>query len=631
MNDPQIPGNKTVFILEHTEDVNEYRNLQENISGTHILIAATPYACWELEKQQIPFQGIEKYYDPTEIYTLGMENYPKIDQLCSDIDAVLWGQYPELKKTGFLPAKDNFYYFKILFDNLILRIHLLQVISLKEKPDCVVTFSSSSEASKTDESHDLPFTFEESVYSIVARMPGWSCNTCQVKRSDVSDKNEPVSPHNLTPRSLKNLLKNHPAFFIPLFSFKNYGLLKTLKMIFFVLRNSLRCNNSLFLLRQEPSWSSVIFPLYQEGFQVFYLPEKEEISRTTIALGNEPDQKLTACIRHYATFQNIDMSEIIYEHFHTIIQYYLQYMQPLKETTERLIRQYQPVAFLCSEKATFNEHLSAHIAQSYKIPVIAWQHGDGPFYPPMQVYVEIMNSDVHLSYGPGHQTMLRTAPDNHFNCTIESVGSSILENLYTTSSGSGDKKRILYVTTGFYYNNLYVNSYPVNDNIQWKNQQEILRALGSLGVPTIFKLNPDQYGNPFICEFIEKNHFDNITLIRHERPFLDLLNDADIIICDYPATPVIESIAAKKTVFVLLSSPHLRQEALIPLKKRVYWSDNIEEFVRMITDYLENKSLDLKPDIHNTEYLEVFGVHKLDGNVAARVLEILKREMRNRN
>jgi hypothetical protein len=631
IDDPIPPNEKTVFILEHAEDIREYRNIHKSIGGTQVLIAATPDACRELEKQQIPFQSIETYYDPKEIYTLGMENYEKIDRLCSDIDAMLWGIYPSLKKTGLLPAKDNFYYVKILYDNLSIRILILQTILHKEKPHRIITFSSGSKGQDITESYDLPFTFEESVYSIVAKMDGWKCETRQLNRSIYSGKKEIASSNFSIPRSVKNFLKRHPGLFIPLFSLKNYGFTKTLKMIYFQRRNSFKSKNSLFLLRQEPSWSSIIFQLYQEGFQVFFLPEKEDIHRTKTALGNEIDKKLAACLQPYATFKNIDMSEVLNERFHTIIQYYFQYMPKMSEKTVELIRQYQPVAFLCSEKATFSEHLSAHIAQCHNIPVIAWQHGDGPFYPPMQVYAEIMNSDVHLSYGPGHQKMLQAAPDNHFNCRIESVGSHILENLYSTSSESVIRKKILFVTTGFYYNNLYVNSFPVNDNIQWINQKEILRVLGTSGIPTIFKLNPDNYKNQFMHEYIKENHFDNITLIRHEKPFLDLLNEADVIICDYPATPVIESIAAKKTVFVLLSSPYLRDEALTLLKKRVYWSDTIDNFVRMIADYLENKPLDQNPDIHNTEYLEMYGTHKLDGNVAMRALEILKREIRDRN
>jgi hypothetical protein len=632
MNEPLPPVKKTVFILEHPEDVREYRNICRSIGGTQVLVATTPDACWELEKQHIPYQSIETYYDPHKIYTQGMENYQKVDHLCSDIDAMLWEIFPSLKKIGFLPAKDNFYYVKILYDNLSLRIHLLQTIIFQEKPCRIITFSSSTEGqSTTTESQDLPFVFEDNVYTIVARMDGWECQTRQVIRSTGSGKKEIAPSYFPVPRSAKNFLKRHPGLFIPLFSLKNYGFRKTLQMIFYQLRNSCRSNNSLFLLRQEPSWSSIIFRLYQEGFQIFFLPEKEDIHRTGMILRKDLDEKISDCLLPYATIQNIDISDILIDRFHAIIQNYLEYIPILSGITETLIRKHQPVAFLCSEKATFDEHLSAHIAQSNNIPVIAWQHGDGPFYPPMQVYVEIMNSDIHLSYGPGHQKMLQKAPDNHFNCQIESVGSSILENLYATGSESGNRRKILYVTTGLYYNKLYVNSFPVNDNTQWKNQKEILRVLGTSGIPTIFKLNPDNYENRFMHEYINKNQFNTITPVRHEKPFLELLCDADVVICDYPSTPVIESIAAKKTVFVLLSAPYLRDEALTLLKKRVYWSDTIEGFTRMIADYLENRPLDQSPDIHNTEYLEMYGTDKLDGNVAGRALEILKREIRNRN
>ena len=155
-----------------------------------------------------------------------------------------------------------------------------------------------------------------------------------------------------------------------------------------------------------------------------------------------------------------------------------------------------PVAFLCSEKSSFVEHIYAHIAQFHNIPVIAWQHGDGPFYPPMQVFVEIMDSDVHLCYGPGHQTMLQHASHNHFDCRIESAGSLILEKLYTNPPKPHDPARILYVTTGYYYNNLYVNCYPIPDNILWSHQKTILSALANATIPVDFKSYRTLQGYP---------------------------------------------------------------------------------------------------------------------------------------
>ena len=77
-----------------------------------------------------------------------------------------------------------------------------------------------------------------------------------------------------------------------------------------------------------------------------------------------------------------------------------------------------------------------------------------------------------------------------------------------------------------------------------------------------------------------------------------------------------------------MDSPYLRDEALNLLKKRVYWSDNINTFVRIIADFLEGKPPDQKPDINNTEYLEMFGLSKLDGKVAERALGILEAETR---
>ena len=384
-------------------------------------------------------------------------------------------------------------------------------------------------------------------------------------------------------------------------------------------------NKTLFLFRVDPSWNAMLNVLYQQGFKILNLSEISNYvsreSETEILQKNH----IVEIIQNFCSHQHINISHILIGKILPVLENYLICAPEIVQSINLEIDKYNPLAFLSSEKSLCIELIYSHIAHSRNIPVIAWQHGDGPFYPPMQIFVEISDSDIHMSYGPGHQAMIRAASHNHFDTQIESVGSLILEKLYFEQSGNRHKHKILYVTSQFYYNHYYINLYPTPDNTLWHYQKTILNLLGNLHIPVIFKLMPQEYETPLFSEYITKKGFNNITLIHYERSFLDLLNDADIVICDYPSTPVIEAIAARKIIFVLLDSPFLSKEALELLKKRVYWSDNIEEFVKIIFNYLNEKPINQNPDIKNTEYLEKYGVHKLDGKVSERALKIIEK------
>jgi hypothetical protein len=626
MVDPARTNQKVVFILVHPEDVDEYQKIGKSVEGFHVLIAATPDACWELEKRGIAFRGIENYIDPSEIYSRGMSNYASLDRLCNDIDDLLKDNNPLLKKYRLNPALDNFYYFKILFDNITFRISFIQLIIRREKPDILATFQSIRPERTKWNPHDPPFDSSDNIYSIVMSLNGWKCNIKILHRVTFNEEvYDPLPPQSRIQRIKKSITK-YPALFIPLFSLKNFSFIKAVKMILYQYRNYFRISPSLFLLRQEPSWSSIIYQVYKQGYQVVYLPSQIDQVNTEGILDPNTRKTITDRIHTFASYMEIDYSDIFSDHIILTISTYIAYVPQIIDKIEDMIDSYHPAAFLCSEKASIVEHIYAHIGQFHHIPVLAWQHGEGPFYPPMQVYVELMNSDVHLSYGRGHQQMLSTAPHNHFNCKIESIGSFTLEKLRVDNRNTGHKQKILYVTSPFYYNYMYFSAYPVIDNERWSDQKQILMAVGHLPFETVFKLSAGQKRHRFMDEYIAKNHLDNITVVWNERTFMELLNEVDIVICDAPETPVIEAIAAGKTVFVLLSSQFLREEALVLLKKRVFWSTDINAFVKLISDYLSGVPVDQHPDIKNTEYLEMFGVHKLDGKVAERALDILNRE-----
>jgi hypothetical protein len=619
---------KVVIILEHPEDIEVYQHEKTDIFGEHVLIATLPEVCWELEKMNMQFTGIENFHDPQTIYSIGMKNYQIVEKICSSIDTIFQEKNPLIKKFDFRPARDNFYYIKILFDSLIIRVQLINSLIQKEKPDEIHIFASKSEfISRGDQNY--PFEKEERLYALLLKTGKWGP---EVTESQYTTKTSPPKGMKCNRSSLQadisKILKKHPFLFVLALTVRNFGIVETFHVFFPQIAHAFRRNKKMFLVREDPSWSSMIPELYKSGYQISYLPEICKFTIHESPFDGKTIETISTILSPECIFKNVDFSGIVMKRLLTVLTAFVNYLPDIVQTIEQRIITDCPIAFLCSEKSSFIEHIYTHIAQYHKIPVIAWQHGEGPVYPPMQVFVEIMDSDIHLCYGPGYQRMLQQAPHNHFKCRIESAGSLILEKLYMQPRRTHSPARILYVSPAYYYNTLYVNCYALPDNILWYYQKKIIDILANTTIPIDFKLFPDPSGRYCIEDYCRTHHFENISIIRTKKTFLELLGTADIIICDYPGTPIIEAIAAHKTVFVLLDYPYLRDDALGLLKKRVYWSADINEFVRLIHDYLSDLPLDQHPDINNTEYLEAFGLHKLDGKVSQRALDIIERETR---
>jgi hypothetical protein len=617
---------KTIIFFEHPRDIAVYLERKQAISGIHILLATIPEVSWELEIRGIPFTGIELFYNPDHIYSKGMDNYAITETLCSSIDAAFQERNPLIKKYGFHPARDNFYFLKMLFDNLTLRIQMVQAVIASENPDRVIIFRNGLE-SRDMAFQDFPFQNDERLFSLILKNGKWGFHLTELTYSPDGGVSLPQRKISGVSNShIVKKLKQYPLLFLSLHTAKNHGITTAVAVFLLHCVNPVIRKKTLFLLRGDPSWLSIIPELYKSGYHIKFLPEKKELISEGRVFDDDLHKKVVNLLQQHCTCLSVDFHAIVESRLLPLLRAYCNSLpQIVKKIEERILHE-KPSAFLCSEKASFIEHLFAHLAQYHSIPVIAWQNGDGPFYPPMQIFVEIMDSDIHLSYGPHHQKMLQKAPQNHFNCRIESTGSLMLEQMYKKNQPAIKRRRILYVTTGYSYNRLYVNCYPHHDNTLWAHQKKILRVLGRQKHPVCLKLAPDRQNTGFISDYIRREGLNSISIIQNERTFLDLLTYADTVICDYASTPVIESIANHKTVFVLLDNPFLQESAVALLKKRVYWSDNIEEFTTMISLFLAGKPINQKPDINNIEYLEQCGIHKYDGKVAERVLTIIDKK-----
>jgi len=184
---------------------------------------------------------------------------------------------------------------------------------------------------------------------------------------------------------------------------------------------------------------------------------------------------------------------------------------------------------------------------------------------------------------------------------------------------------VLYATTGYYGNELYVSyEYPVHDNELWATQKAIIDALGNRQ-PAVVKLHPSAKDQEQFEGFIRMRGYRNLAVAHGaEVTFTGYLEGAGAVIIDLPTgTTLLQAIASGKPVFVLTKYLSFLPEALELLKKRAFCSPDIGEFTGLVTAYLEGKPLGQSPDPKNTEFLEKYGVGKLDGRVSERVLRVL--------
>jgi len=618
----------SVILLEDPRDTGYACSLLSRGGEKTSLIASSPAACWELEKQGLPFRPIENFSVPSDLSAIGMDNYRKVDELCGKIDRTTreLGLVPE----GALqyPATDNFFPIKILYDGLTIRARILMDLGRSVSPGTVFAFRHCLQESPLPRTG--PFHPDESICARLLGMPGWPFQTVVVPIPLLPGAVHPTrAPRR---RGLPSPLEGAgPSLLSDLaFLLKRGRQGDALSLPLFGLRNRLLSAERLMIAGFGYSWNDIIPALSSGGYSITHwqpaMISPEEGGGAPV--GQALDRVLESVIPRYLTLGKIDIAPLLKEKLKLILEEYLQLAPLQAEEIQGRLARVRPRAVLCGTKSTWRDHLLARCAKARGIPVISWQHGaQGFFRAPMMRYVELNNSDTHLCFGEKVREMVKREFRGEPPQNVIPVGSYQLQELAMDTTEAPREFEVIYATTSYLHNNLYVGGIgeEVFQDIDfWETQRSILEVLGKSGRKTVFKLHPGDSQSAHLREFLSEKGFPYITVVKNERSYTDLVRHAGAVVLDCPSTTLLEAVATKRDVLVLLKHVRLTEDATELLRKRAYLTEDRKGFTRLLAQYLRGEETGQHPDPGNTEFLEAYGVRAPDGKVEERALSVIR-------
>lgn len=206
------------------------------------------------------------------------------------------------------------------------------------------------------------------------------------------------------------------------------------------------------------------------------------------------------------------------------------------------------------------------------------------------------------------------------------AGSYELEEISRATGYHGIEYEVLYATTNYYRNNLYVSGPTLFSDLDlWQTQQAILSAIGTSGAKAAFKIHPSNYEDAHLHDFLRDRGFGNITVVKDEELFRDLLDRSAAVILDFPSTTLLQAVATGKPVLALTRHLPLDPEAEALLRRRAFCTGDLAEFTSFLARFLRHEEGIQLPDPSSREFLVRFGIHHPDGGVRGRVLELLSR------
>lgn len=616
---------RIALILEKKEDIEVLKKIRESFNGDLVTLAVTPEVCWELEKLGIEYVSIDHYSKDEDILEQGLKNFRRVEEICNRIDSTFSSMCYGTNNIPLKPASDNFFSIKKLYDAITIRIQILHNLFENMHPDLFLYCSSYEEVHTTFAQQSASFNQNERIYSILLGLPGLNFNAVKIitnKRSNVTKQKIDENIHTVNSRIEK--FKTKSIIVTGFYIFKHNGVKGLFSYIGQRLISLGQPRKQILLIGSGYSWEYATKKIAVGGY---------DISSISKVYAKDPDQTIIPpnpycgySVMDELLFRGIDFSNLFMERLNQIIREACKYAPALMREIETIIMTRSPSIIITSAHTNFFENMALRTISSFNIPILVWQHGSQGFTSsPMMYYEELMHSDHYFCFGRGVKEMYEGDHFNRFKCNIAEIGSVELEKIYLNSTVPQKiANKILYATSNYSLNDFYISPDTIlYDNQLWNTQKKILDVLGKNKVDAIFKMHPGQKLDEHLYEYISKNNYSRMKIIKNQKSFTNLIKDADIIIIDFPSTILLEAIAAKKIIFVFLKHQKIVPRAFKLLKNRVYCSNDIDEFVSMIACFLNNQPLEQQPDINNTEFLECYGVYKIDGKVVDRAINML--------
>jgi hypothetical protein len=647
------PDAKALILLEHERQVKDCVEWYDSIKGQKRIIALSPFAIYALDRQSLPYKIPEDYYDAAELCHLGLDNYQKIEAFCSLIDKGIHKAWPVIAERGIRPALFSLYHLKIAYDAATVRLFQLSHIIDAEKPDIIFVYDDRDYRFGTSEKAPyLLFDNRESVYTRLLKLKGWKVPVTALPYIPQSEETYALrkSYQGVTSEfrnKLARWLSHHPKLYDLAVDIQNKGW----KGFFIRLKDYLLQNKNMPVLvfsGGQYSWNDCREELQSAGIApIFTMPDNLGHWLSKPLLGKVgtrdlPDvwQELQGDgeFRRFFVWQDIDFFPVLEERLQFLMERLTLACLKAYEEVAEILRNRGIKAFLASGLSTCTSHSAAQAACSAGIPVIVWQHGSyGYSNQPLVIYNEMTGADAFFVFGEGViEKYAETA--RHLGTKLVAVGSASLDALGRKSPQkrterliplNPERKVVLYVTTNFYQNNLYISlPPPFSDNHFWHTQRQILNVLARhKGYTIVVKLHPAYgYRDTPLHLYAREKGFEGCHFIKDECSFKDLLPIADVLVIDWPMTVLLEALTTSKPVFVYTGHLHIDDQAQELLKRRAFCHRKLDDFLDVLGKFLSGGTMDL--DLNDTEFLKKFGIANGTSGVraAAALMDIIQKE-----
>jgi hypothetical protein len=612
-----------LYLAEYDYQVEDFTAPGEAEKG--LWVALGPSAMHYLSRRGISYRIPEDFISREEIEGACVAQFEVLTRICRELDNTLLNGDVFLEKWEIRPFFFHLWQLGQLLDLLLRRSLTLKKI-FADFPGSRVHVHSG--ASQSWGLFGLGFALEENLWGQLLTLPGWGPQIrCRPERlNGINPQKELRLSHTGLRRSTLKTFLSSLSRITPLCHSVRQSIIEDWwRNLWNILGpGKLRRQGGALVCNGLYEWAGILPDLIARGYPVYFLYAQDLQKRNSLPesfrrAGPANLKPLGDRFRKAFPQWPVDLTPLIQDRFDFINEKAPLTAQAVVKKMEEFLSGKKIKALLISTGVDFCSYVVKQYCQKKNIRVLSWQHGAQWYDKRLTQRNDLLNlvgCDLMLVYGEAVKNGYRSSPlAEAEKCQLVSIGMPSLESLRAVPSVQSEgKMRILWVYGGYYKNSWYCGfSPPQSDGIYYQEQIVILQNILELEkkykqVSVTVKLYHSAVFNPpWVNELANR---EKIRIVIEKPSFVELLPQHDLVIVDSPTTTLLQAVATKLPVFVLMSVIRWPDEAISLLRKRAYCAESAEDLMKGLKQFLENGTRLF--DVSNEEFLKQYATH--DGN-----------------
>lgn len=621
----------SITVLEFNSSCPSFSEEQLNsIRNSPALICLSPSSDYWSKKNGLRYSAVDDFINPALLREEGNSNYEVIEKTCHILNDII------LEANSFSqvfsnpnpdPIYGNYYKMKVIYDSLFIRRQVVSSILRLYKPGAVNLYTDFLIGAGDLE--ETVFFNSGSIYYLILKTLtndyGYALNINLLPDCSRRKISRKITPAKIVSLIISLFKSQHFSSgrnaILALSLFSDWD--EPLQQLAYSGQAKLFCLSSSGVKIKSYSRINYLWGIVKQHIPWRAQPpeEKEQRAHEKFFLKKLYDRK-----------NSFPISDV----FFSLMQPY--FLRILKDTFKLYKESFQSIKKQLTAKQisvvtscfiTDPKHfMVTKAARELGIPVCIFQHGGVGFDThPMYYWGDILPADNLFLYGEEvkeyYKKISGTKQLNYFV-----TGSPLIDALKKQRASSAGKmnkiKTCVYLLNILAGNTHYLgHKNYLSDISLWLIQKGVVDIFSrQKGWRLIIKPHPALHvlSNP-LGDYIRDNRIRNVE-INSNVNLTKLLNACELVILDYPATALIQSMALRKSLIVYSGFFTIEKSLQERLKNIIGVYDNKDDFLKNIESLLKNGDL-FRDKLNYDGFLSGYATHKNDGNSTSRIKKIL--------